>query len=95
MKAGLVVTGVLGTGSVLVFALAGLVATLFPNGTLVNASWNGGCMGMTDCGGLGGKPVPPIVAPAPGVVFQGTGGATDDGTTVFPVGTDGDIAPQP
>jgi hypothetical protein len=90
MKAGLVVTGVLGTGSVLVFALAGLVATLFPNGTLVNASWNGGCL---DCGGWGG-PVPPMVAPAPGVVFQG-GTVSSDGTTVFPVGTDGDIAPQP
>jgi hypothetical protein len=92
MKAGLVVTGVLGTGTVLVFALAGLVATLFPSGTLVNASWNGNvCM---DCGRLGGAPVPPIIAPAPGVEFSG-GVVTDDGTTVFPVGTDGDIAPQP
>jgi hypothetical protein len=91
MKAGLVVTGVLGTGSVLVFALAGLVATLFPNGTLVNASWNGGCM---DCGGLGGGPVPPMIAPGPNVVIQG-GTVSSDGTTVFPVGTDEDITPQP
>jgi len=95
MKAGLVVTGVLGTGTVLVFALAGVVATLFPNGTLVNASWNGNtCM---NCGGWGGAPVPPMVAPAPGVVFQGgvvnAGGSTV--VTVEPVGSDGDIAPQP
>ena len=49
MRAGLVVTGVLGTGTVLVFALAGLVATLFPNGTLVASGWSGGF------GGGGGR----------------------------------------
>ncbi len=93
MKAGVIVTGVLGTGTVLVFAIAGLVATLFPNGTLVNASWNGStCDG---CGGWQGGPVPPIAMPAPGVVVQGGGVVSDDGTTVFPVGTDGDVAPQP
>ena len=72
MKAGLVVTGVLGTGTVLVFALAGLVATLFPSGTLVNASWNGNtCVG---CGGgliQGGGPIPPVFVPAPGVPEKG------------------------
>ncbi len=90
MKAGLVVTGVLGTGTVLVFALAGLVATLFPNGTLVNASWNGNmCM---NCGGWGGGPA--MSVPAPGVVIAG-GTVSSDGTQVFPASTDGDIAPQP
>ena len=50
MRPGLVVTGVLGAGTVLVFGLAALVATLFPNGTLVNSQWNGGW------GGGWGKP---------------------------------------
>jgi hypothetical protein len=34
--------GVLGGGTALVFALAAVTATLFPSGTVVNASWNGG-----------------------------------------------------
>jgi len=41
----LAVTAVLGIGTALVFAAAALTATLFPNGTLVNAGWNGGMWG--------------------------------------------------
>ena len=102
MRAAAIVTGVLGTGTVLVFALAGLVATLFPSGALVNASWNGGCV---NCGGgwiQGGGPVP-LPVPAPGVVVKGgvvfdaNGNPVLDanGNPVVPTGTDGDLLPQP
>jgi len=88
MRAGVVVTGILGMGTVLVFALAGLVATLFPNGTLVNASWNGGCM---DCGGWGkgGIAVPvPMPVPAPGVNV----GVPEKGLVIQPDFTDAPLA---
>lgn len=42
MRAGLLVTGVLGAGTVLVFVAAALTASLFPGGTVVNPTWNGG-----------------------------------------------------
>lgn len=42
MQRALIVTGVLGAGTAIVFGLAALTATLFPNGTLVAGSWNGG-----------------------------------------------------
>ena len=94
MRAAAIVTGVLGTGTVLVFALAGLVATMFPSGALVNASWNGGCV---NCGGgwIQGGPVPPMPVPAPGVVVKGGVVFDANGNPVFPTGTDGDLPPQP
>ena len=94
MRAGLVVTGVLGTGTVLVFALAGLVATLFPNGTLVATNWNGG-------GVFFGKPgvaVPvPMPMPVPGIDGVPEKGViiNDAGSAIGPTGTDDDILPQP
>ena len=55
MRAGLIVSGVLGLGTVLVFAAAALTATLFPSGTMVSGGWGGGW----------GKEGPaPMVAPA-------------------------------
>jgi hypothetical protein len=42
MHRALIVTGVLGVGAAIVFGLAALTATLFPNGTLVAGSWGGG-----------------------------------------------------
>ncbi len=42
MRAGVVVSGVLGLGTVLVFGAAALVSAMFPNGTTVAAQWNGG-----------------------------------------------------
>jgi hypothetical protein len=93
MRPILIVSGVLGGGSALVFVVAGLVAMLFPNGTLVGGSWNG-CF---DCGGKG------VAVPVPMPVPVGPDGATQngvvlqvDGTPVFgPSGTDGDLLPQP
>jgi hypothetical protein len=41
MRRILICTGVLGGGTALVFALAALTATLFPQGTLVQAQWGG------------------------------------------------------
>ena len=72
MRAGILVTGVLGVGTALVFAAAALTATLFPNGTMVQASWNGGFPGRClDCGGWGvpaPMPLPMPAMPAPGFV---------------------------
>jgi len=41
MRRILVCTGVLGGGTALVFALAAATSLLFPQGTLVQAGWNG------------------------------------------------------
>ena len=71
----LVVTGVLGTGCAIVFALAALVSMLFPDGTMVNAGWNGSW-------GKGGMAVP---VPAPMVNM---GGAVDDSGAAVDAGTD-------
>jgi hypothetical protein len=60
MRAPAIVTGVLGLGTVLVFALAALTASLFPNGTIVSTGWNP----MMDRGwGIGGGGVVPMPAP--------------------------------
>ena len=42
MRAGFIVTGVLGIGTILVFGAAALVSLAFPNGATVAAGWNGG-----------------------------------------------------
>jgi len=64
MRAGFIVTGVLGAGTILVFVTAALVAMAFPNGTMVAAGWNGGwAKGGWDVA----VPAPaPIVVPADG-----------------------------
>jgi hypothetical protein len=59
----LIVTGVLGAGTAVVFAIAALTATLFPNGTVVSSGWNGGAWMAKD--GWGGGAVPmPVPMPA-------------------------------
>ena len=69
MRAGLLVTGVLGAGTALVFAAAALTATLFPNGTVVTTQWNGG-WGGGPCFDCGGWEVPaPMPMPMPGGGF--------------------------
>jgi hypothetical protein len=45
MRQVVIVSGVLGGGSALVFALAAVFAAAFPTGTLVATSWNGGWQG--------------------------------------------------
>lgn len=42
MRAGVIVSGVLGLGTVLVFGAAALASAMFPNGATVAAGWNGG-----------------------------------------------------
>jgi hypothetical protein len=64
MRAGFVVSGVLGIGTVLVFGAAALVSTLFPNGATVASGWNGGVMW-----GKGNA----IAVPAPGVMLDSGG----------------------
>jgi len=71
----LVVTGVLGTGCAIVFALAALASVLFPDGTMVNAGWSGGWAK----GGMS------VSVPAPMVNM---GGAVDDSGAVVDAGTD-------
>jgi hypothetical protein len=76
MRAGVLVTGILGLGTALVFAAAALTATMFPNGTIVNAGWNGGPLVR---GGWGGGVAVPM--PAPGMIegFDGDSVIVDDG----------------
>ena len=59
MRPALICTGVLGTGTALVFAAAALVSVMFPTGTRVAAGWNGGMMMK------GGWAAPAVPAPAP------------------------------
>jgi hypothetical protein len=78
MRAGVIVTGVLGVGTALVFGAAALVFALFPNGSTVAAGWNGGMMWK---GGMvaPAMPVPaPFIAPANGVI------GTDDVVVSLP-----------
>jgi len=77
----LVVTGVLGAGCAIVFAIAALVAMLFPDGTMMNPGWNGGGGNWNGGGGKGGMAVP---MPAPAV----------DGSGVVTI-TNDQVAPQP
>ena|SRR5690242_3746151 len=74
MQRALIVSGVLGLGSVLVFAAAALASALFPNGGTVSASWNSWSKEVT----LGGGVVAPAPMPAinPGLVV-------DDGTDIM------------
>lgn len=63
MRAGVIVSGVLGLGTVLVFGAAALVSAMFPNGATVAAGWNGGVVWGKGGGFVnGGIAVP---APAP------------------------------
>ncbi|HYO44031.1 MAG TPA: hypothetical protein VES19_12600 [Candidatus Limnocylindrales bacterium] len=59
MRAGVVVTGVLGLGTAVVFALAALTASLFPNGTVVATGSNP----MMERGWVGVDPAMPVPAP--------------------------------
>ena len=95
MRAALV-TGVLGLGTALVFALAAATATLFPNGTVVNQAWGG--MWRNDVGWDVAVPEP-MPMPAveidptlvdPGIIveedgFQALPGDTVGGATEGPV----------
>ncbi len=62
MQRVLIVSGVLGIGTAVVFGLAALTATLFPNGTTVAGGWNGAMIDQGWAGGKGG-PVPMPIGP--------------------------------
>jgi hypothetical protein len=64
MRAGFIVSGVLGLGTVLVFAAAALVSLAFPNGATVSVGWNGG----TDGGQVWAKDGMAVPAPEPAVI---------------------------
>jgi hypothetical protein len=104
MRAGAIVTGVLGLGTALVFALAALTASMFPNGTIVASGWSP----VMERGWVGGGmavpvPAPVFVAPDVNVGIDGTGGGVVvdgfralPGDTVVPGGAGGaEIAPAP
>ena len=67
MRAGFIVTGVLGIGTALVFAAAALVSLAFPNGSTVAAGWNGGPWSKGDL---------MMPAPAPVMIDANGGGIT-------------------
>jgi|tagenome__1003787_1003787.scaffolds.fasta_scaffold17761474_2 hypothetical protein len=91
MRQIVIVSGVLGGGSALVFALAALAATLFPNGTLVASGWNGGFAGGWGKGGIA-QPMPmPMPDPAVGPNIPGKGIVIQNG--IEPAATDGDVEP--
>ena len=80
MRPGLIVTGVLGLGTAVVFAIAALTATLFPNGTIVSAGMNGVIMDQRFVVG-GGVAVPaPAIDIAPNVVVE----SPPDAVTTLP-----------
>jgi hypothetical protein len=60
MQRAAIVSGVLGLGSVLVFAAAALAAALFPNGGTVSPGWG-------NVGGFGGVGRGGLVAPMPAI----------------------------
>jgi hypothetical protein len=66
MRRVLVCSGVLGGGTAIVFALAALTASLFPNGTVLSTPWNGAWLDQRM--GWGGMPVPePVMRELPAV----------------------------
>jgi hypothetical protein len=66
MRAGLIVTGVLGIGTVLVFGAAALVSLAFPNGATVAAGWNGGGVVWAKGGVVAPMAVPVTIDPSGG-----------------------------
>jgi hypothetical protein len=70
MRAGLVVTGVLGLGTALVFAIAALTASLFPNGTVVGGGMNGMMFDRGFVRGGVAMPVPAPVLDVPGAEIE-------------------------
>ncbi len=65
MRAGVIVTGVMGLGTALVFAVAALTSTLFPNGTVVGGGMNGMMVERGFGGGGIAMPVPAPAVPVP------------------------------
>jgi len=72
MHRAVIVSGVLGLGSVLVFGAAALAAALFPNGGTVNSGWNS----------FGGGMEKGIVAPAPMPILVDPNVSVDEGKGV-------------
>ncbi len=75
MRAGAIVTGVLGLGTALVFAVAAITASMFPNGTVVGSGFNGPVFDRGFGGGGIAVPVPaPAIDVAPNVIVRGGDG---------------------
>lgn len=71
MRSAFVVTGVLGLGTAVVFAVAALTATMFPNGTVLNTGMNGVMMDQRFFGGAVAVPAPaPAIDLAPGISVE-------------------------
>ena len=60
MHRSLVVSGVLGLGTAIVFGAAALAATLFPNGGTVNMAWGGNMMFEKGIGVQAPMPMPAV-----------------------------------
>jgi hypothetical protein len=75
MRQALIVSGVLGGGTALVFAAAAVMASLFPTGTMIPAGWNGAWGGGWEKGGIAVPMPAPLVVPADGGRLDAIGGA--------------------
>ena len=71
MHRAVIVSSVLGIGSVLVFGAAALAAALFPNGSTVPMGWNGG---ISDKGFAGPAPMPMPAVGRDVFIDEGKGG---------------------
>ena len=85
MQRALIASGVLGLGTALVFGAAAVTASLFPNGSTVAASFNGGDMMFAKPAMGGPVPMPPQPVFAQPDVNTGGGGQ----------GVAPDVAPVP
>lgn len=73
MRSAVIVSGVLGVGTAVVFALAAVASSMFPDGGTVLSGWNGGARDISVVGGptMIGAPVP-----QPVFVGRGSGGVS-------------------
>jgi hypothetical protein len=78
MRRGMVVTGVLGAGTALVFALAIAVSAMFPNGGSIASTFNQVFMN----GPRGGPIAVPVAIPAPGVTILPADDNTGGGSAI-------------
>jgi hypothetical protein len=78
VRAGVIVTGVLGAGSALVFALAIAVSAMFPNGGSIASNFNQVFMN----GARGGAIAMPVAVPAPTWIIVPASGNNGGGSAI-------------
>jgi hypothetical protein len=77
MRQAFIVSGILGSGTALVFAAAALTAAVFPTGATIPGGWNGAWGGGWAKGGPIAVPMPaPMIMPADGGTRLDSSGGT-------------------